>query len=72
MPYIFSRGFVYEKGNDTIFREVEKRIVRVVESMGERDYNQAALKTNIKNTIARVCSERTGRRPIVVPIINEI
>lgn len=72
MPYIFSRGFVYEKGNDTIFREVEKRIVRVVESMGECDYNQAALKTNIKNTIARVCSERTGRRPIVVPIINEI
>lgn len=72
MPYIFSRGFVYEKGNDTIFREVEKRIVRVVEAMSERDYNQAALKTSIKNTIARVCSERTGRRPIVVPIINEI
>jgi len=72
MPYIFSRGFVYEKGNDTIFREAEKRIVRVVESMMERDYNQAALKTSIKNTIARLCAERTGRKPIIVPIINEI
>ena len=72
MPYIFSRGFVYEKGNDTIFREAEKRIVRVVESMMERDYNQAALKTSIKNTISRLCAERTGRKPIIVPIINEI
>lgn len=72
MPYIFSRGFVYEKGNDTIFREAEKRIVRAVESVLEHDYNQAALKGSIKNTIARLCSERTGRKPIIVPIINEI
>ena len=40
--------------------------------MMERDYNQAALKTSIKNTISRLCSERTGRKPIIVPIINEI
>lgn len=72
MPYIFSRGFVYEKGNDTIFREAEKRIVRIVEGLESREYNQAALKTSIKNAIAKLCFERTGRKPIIVPIINEI
>jgi ribonuclease J len=72
VPYIFSRGFVYEKGNDTIFREAEKRIVSIVEGMSSKDYNQSALKASIKQAIARLCFERTGRKPIIVPIINEI
>lgn len=72
VPYIFSRGFVYEKGNDTIFREAEKRIVSIVEGMSSKDYNQSALKAGIKQAIARLCFERTGRKPIIVPIINEI
>ena len=72
MPYIFSRGFVYEKGNDTIYREAEKRIVSLVESFAAKDYSQSAMKAAIKAAIAKLCFERTGRKPIIVPIINEI
>lgn len=72
MPYIFSRGFVYEKGNDTIFREAEKRIVTIVESFADKEYSQSAMKSSIKTAIAKLCFERTGRKPIIVPIINEI
>lgn len=72
MPYIFSRGFVYEKGNDTIFREAEKRIVNIVESFEGKEYSSSAMKSSIKAAIAKLCFERTGRKPIIVPIINEI
>lgn len=72
MPYIFSRGFVYEKGNDTIFREAEKRIVTIVESFEGKEYSQSAMKASIKTAIAKLCFERTGRKPVIVPIINEI
>lgn len=72
MPYIFSRGFVYEKGNDTIFREAEKRIVNIVESFEGKEYSASAMKSSIKSAIAKLCFERTGRKPIIVPIINEI
>lgn len=71
-PYIFSRGFVYEKGNDTIFREAEKRIVNIVESFADKEYSSSAMKSSIKSAIAKLCFERTGRKPIIVPIINEI
>ncbi len=72
MPYIFSRGFVYEKGNDTIFREAEKRILNAFEASHEQEYNQSAFKASVKSTISKLCYERTGRKPIVVPIIHEI
>ena len=72
MPYIFSRGFVYEKGNDYIFREAEKRIVSIVESFQDKEYNSAQIKAQIKNSLSKLCYDKTGRRPIIVPIINEI
>lgn len=72
MPYIFSRGFVYEKGNDTIFREAEKRILNAFEASKEQDFNLSAFKASVKSTISKLCYERTGRKPIVVPIIHEI
>lgn len=72
MPYIFSRGFVYEKGNDTIFREAEKRIVSIVNSFEGKEYSSSAMKSSIKAAISKLCFERTGRKPIVVPIVHEI
>lgn len=72
MPYIFSRGFVYEKGNDTIFREAEKRILNAFEATAGQEYNLSAFKASVKSIISKLCYERTGRKPIVVPIIHEI
>lgn len=72
MPYIFSRGFVYEKGNDQIFREAEKKIVQIIDGFQDKEYNNAQIKAQIRNVMGKLCYDKTGRRPIIVPIVNEI
>jgi len=73
-PDIISRGFVYLKESQELLREARKVIRRTIEDTtnGSGPANFDYVKTSLKEKTSRFLSQRTGKKPIVLPVILEI
>ena len=72
-PEVISRGFVYEKENESLIIDAAAAAGAVIEEFSNRkgkDLN--ALKGRIRDVVSRLMYERTKRSPIVLPIILEV
>lgn len=72
-PDIISRGFVYIKESEELLDEARERLAAVVsecEKDGGLEWNP--LKSSIKETMGRFLFEKTGRRPMVLPIVMQV
>lgn len=70
---VTSRGFVYERESEHLIEDACTAVQAVIDdfsSRKSRDMN--ALKSRIRDTVARLMYERTKRSPIVLPIILEV
>lgn len=72
-PDIVTRGFVYVRDSEEMIDEV-KQIVRdtLLLCQEEGIYQWAALKNRIKEMVGKRLFEMTGRKPMIIPIIQEI
>lgn len=72
-PDIVTRGFVYVRDSEEMINEV-KQIVRdtLLLCQEEGIYQWAALKNRIKEMVGKRLFEMTGRKPMIIPIIQEI
>ena len=69
---ITTRGFVLIQDNIELLKQIEELGTRVITSNLRKkvDYNE--LKTNLINELVNFISEKTGRYPVIVPVIIEI
>jgi ribonuclease J len=71
-PEIITRGWVYAPEADALLDEGEARVAEAVEAAvaaGTRDVE--LLEKEVRRTVGRFVSERTRRRPMIVPVVME-
>ena len=72
-PELFSRGFVYVREAEEMMDELRDMAAGIIEEYydhGDTDFN--TMKNRIKDDTARYISQKTKRKPMVLPIILEI
>ena len=72
-PDIVSRGFVYVRDSEALLSEAKDRIESVLdrcEAGNVTEWN--AIKTQIRDTLGKYFYDCTKRRPMILPIIQEV
>ncbi|MGE3191676.1 MAG: ribonuclease J, partial [Vicinamibacterales bacterium] len=72
LPELINRGFVTDAGDD-ILAEASRHLVEVVEACGvEERTDPGLMKEKVRTELRRFLKRRTGRRPMVLPVVMEI
>ena len=71
-PEIFSRGFIFEKEYEHIIDEIKEKVIALCTMEKLTSFNNYDLSNQVRSTLARFLLERTGRRPVILPIISEV
>lgn len=72
-PEIISRGFVYIKESDQLLDEARKRTVQIIHHLLATDSSSWAFwKQEISKSLSEFLLKKTGRSPMVIPIISEV
>jgi ribonuclease J len=71
-PQIVSRGFVYVRDNETLLTRAEDSILATLNSNGYKPGDIPAIETKVRGALNRHLYEETGRRPIIIPVIQSI
>ena len=72
-PDIISRGFVYLKENKELISSTRKKVCSIVESFENQTPVQADyIKNKIRNNIGQFLFQKTGKRPMVLPVVIEV
>ena len=72
-PDILSRGFLLAEDSSELFEQAAEKVVQAVE---ELNYTEGSdwdtVRITVHDTVAKYLRKKTGRRPVVVPVIMEI
>ncbi|GBD34211.1 Ribonuclease J1 [bacterium HR34] len=73
-PDIISRGFVYLRESKDLLKESRKITIHTIEkyTLSGKVVNWAYLKNNIKNNLEKFLYSKTGRKPVIIPVIIEV
>ncbi|MDQ7794513.1 MAG: ribonuclease J [bacterium] len=69
-PDIISRGFVYMRESEELIGEARQKVAELLARLDGRDW--AAVKGAVREGLGRFLFERTGRRPVLLPVILEV
>ena len=64
-PEILTRGVVYVQDSEELIRMAKLRVLEAVRHAGPT----AAVGTKIKEALAELIFDKTGRRPMVLPVV---
>ncbi len=72
-PDIVSRGFVYVKESEELLEEAKEKVTKVLEEMMDKNISDwTTIKNSVKESVNKLLWEKTGRKPMILPIIMEI
>jgi len=72
-PDIVSRGFVYVREAEELIEESKDIVKRVIEKCFEKKIcDWSTIKSQVREALGKHLYERTGRRPMIMPIIMEL
>ncbi len=72
-PDIVSRGFVYVRDSEALIAEAKNRVEMALDRCEAGDVTEwNAIKTQIRDTLGKYFYDKTKRRPMILPIIQEI
>ena len=72
-PDIISRGFVYLKENKTLIEQVRKKIVKIMAAKDPKlPLQDEYLKNKIRNDLGQFVFSKTGKRPMILPVVIEV
>ena len=72
-PDCISRGAILTTEEEHVYDEAKERVIKFLEGLPEesgRDW--AAIRQDIRRTVNKLLQQKTGRRPMVVPVIMQI
>jgi len=67
-PEILTRGFVYVAESEDLIEGAKDRVWEVLESPGAA----SGVRNRIKDALRQYCYARTGRRPLILPLVLEV
>lgn len=71
-PDIVSRGFVYVRESEELMEDARKRVRSTLDGCTGRGVGEwSAIKSEVRDALGKFLYERTGRRPMILPIIME-
>lgn len=72
-PEVLSRGFVYQKGAEELLEAIRGRVRQAVERGRRQGQTESgAVRTEIRDQVSRFVYQRTGRQPMVLPLLVEV
>lgn len=71
-PNITTRGFVLVNENTSLIREIENKVSEIVNKALNGRYNVIDLKNQVILELNMFINEKTGRRPMILPVIMEV
>lgn len=72
-PDIISRGFVYLKEHKDLIEQVRKKIRQIMENRDPKmPLQDEYLKNKIRNDLGQFVFTKTGKRPMILPVIIEV
>lgn len=72
-PDVVSRGFVYVRDAEVLMREAREVIKGVLERTESGPVTQwAPIKASVREAVGKYLYNKTGRRPMILPIIMEV
>ena len=71
-PNITTRGFVLVNENEVLLKSLEEVASEAITSMLDKPINYADIKAEIINKLADYTIKKTGRKPIILPVIMDI
>lgn len=72
-PEVLSRGFVYVKESEELMAELNERACDILEKCYvDSVMDFASIKARMRDGVSRFIKERTGRSPMILPIIMEM
>ena len=71
-PNITTRGFVLVNENASLIREIENKVSEIVNKSLSGKYNVIDIKNQVILELNMFINEKTGRRPMILPVIMEI
>lgn len=72
-PDIVSRGFVYERDNEPLMEEARRVVQRTFETCLRADpRDRMHLKNAVRDDLSRFLAGRTGRKPMILPVIMDV
>ena len=71
-PIITTRGFVLVNDNEELLNELEFIAEKAINSKLGKNINYVDIKSEIISTLTPFVYEKTGRRPIILPVIMDI
>lgn len=71
-PNITTRGFVLVNENASLIREIEYKVTEIVNKALNGRYNVTDIKNQVILELNMFINEKTGRRPMILPVIMEV
>ncbi len=72
-PDIVSRGFIYMRDSEELIRDARKVVKDVLERGENKPITEwAPLKSSIRDSLGKYLFNKTGRKPVILPIIIEL
>lgn len=72
-PDLISRGFLHPEDSEELFDEARNRVEEALEAMdADEEMDWDNVRSMVRDTVARFLRKKTGRRPVVVPVVMEI
>jgi len=72
-PDVISRGFVYQREAEELIGAVKDSVRQAVERCRKQGQTEfGAVRSEIRDQVSRLVYERTGRQPMVLPLLVEV
>ncbi|HWP96175.1 MAG TPA: ribonuclease J [Syntrophomonadaceae bacterium] len=72
-PDIVTRGFVYVRESEQLIDEARERVKEALETCTKRNISEwAVIKSQVRDRLSKYLYDKTGRRPMIMPIIMEV
>jgi len=71
-PVILSRGFVFEKDSADLMDYLKQEIIKKYREVTSSPANVDYIRTQVQGHIEQIILDKTGRQPMVLPLIIEI
>jgi ribonuclease J len=72
MPRLFQQGVIYEPDQGDLLAEAAKVLKEELDEVGRGDGDPAVVRRTVSSALGRFWRDRTGRRPVILPILVEV
>ncbi len=72
-PDIVTRGFVYVRESEQLIEDAKEKVKEALDICEKRNITEwAVMKSQVRDRLVKHLYEKTGRRPMILPIIMEV